>query len=375
VSELGELLELLHGADAPFETLFARFRIWRHDERTHAAFRAYADSQPGTSIGVLTATRGASPEESEEIISIWREQPDRARMERPGSYGVCVGERWWMWQDQVGAISNADDESVSSSLGDELTALLSPARLLAVLRFEPTGRAERLGRPVIVANAWPRPSPRQGPDGFALDDFGLGAERYRLEIDAERGIILASQSFTGNAPFIEVEALELKLDEPIDQARFEFVPPEGEEVRSSLDLGHSMRSVSIAEAQAAAPFTVLIPQRVPPAWQVRCHYVGEPDRPSVHLHYQSESAHESLNISQGYATDLAPEIDEQGFEEAQAGERRVWVRGRDQHFPQTQLYMDHEDTRILMTSESLTTDQLIALAAMLVPAPDAPSQI
>jgi hypothetical protein len=38
--ELGALLKLLHGADAPFTTVQATYRIWRHDERAGEAFRA-----------------------------------------------------------------------------------------------------------------------------------------------------------------------------------------------------------------------------------------------------------------------------------------------------------------------------------------------
>jgi hypothetical protein len=37
--------------------------------------------------------------------------------------------------------------------------------------------------------------------------------------------------------------------------------------------------------------------------------------------------------------------------------------------------MDHEDTRIQMTSDSLTAEQLIALASMLMPAPSESSEL
>jgi hypothetical protein len=375
VSELSELLELLHSADAPFETLYGRFRSWRHHERANAAFRVYHESRGGTSvIGGTVSSSGPQDEEYEEIISIWRQPPDRARTERPDAYGVWVGDHWWMWQKRLGAFSNEKDPSTHSGIGEEFSSLLSPAPLLGALRFESVARADRVGRPVVVVDAWPRPPGRRGWEGYALDDLGLGADRYRLEIDAERGLILASQAFTEDVPFAEVSALELVLDEPLDPALFEFSPPEGEEVRSPLDRHHTMRNVSIAEAQAAAPFTLMIPKRVPSGWHVRCHYV-ETERPSVHLHYHSDSAHESLNISQGYESELGPEIDEEAFGKAQAGERTVWVRPRDERWSQAQLYMDAEDTRIQMTSDSLSADQLIALAAMLVPAPDAPSDM
>jgi hypothetical protein len=375
VTELGDLLELLHGADAPFTTLHGRFRIWRHNERHREAFLANARRRGGISSGFGS---GEAPEETEEFLSLWREIPDRARMEREGSYGVRIGERWWLWQERMGAISNADDHSVGSGVGEELTSLLSPALLLGLLRFEPDGRGERAGRRVIVVNALPRGTALHGSD-FPLHDLGLGADRYHLEIDAERGLVLCVQAVTAGQPFSVVETLEIAIDEQLDPSLFEFKPPEGEEVRSPFDPGNRMRNVSIVEAQAAAPFTVMIPERVPSTWRIRCHYVGEserpPRRPSVHLHYHSDSGHEDLNISQGYVADLGPEIAEEEFEAARAGEQTVHVRRRDNRWPQAQLYVEHDGTRIQMTSSSLTTDQLIALAAMLVPAPDAPSEL
>jgi hypothetical protein len=366
VSELAELLELLHGADAPFETLYGRFRTWHHHERAQEAFKAYA---AGRAISGRFG-RGELPVETEDFLTLWRQQPDRARMERDGSYGVRAGDRWWLWMEQTGAISNEGDDSAQSHVGQELRSLLSPAPLLGPLRLEPAGRSERAGREVIVVNGRLRDSGHPAEDSFALHELGLGADRYRLEVDAERGMVLASQALFEDAPFSEITALELTLDEPLDPVLFEFSPPEGEEVRAPLEIRHLKQNVSIAEAQAATPFTVMIPERVPSNWHVRCSFVDS-ERPSVHLHYHSDSAHESLNISQGHVSDLGPEIDEEEFEQARAGERTVWVRRRDERWPQAQLFMEHEGTRIQMTSDSLTAEQLIGLAAMLVPAPSA----
>jgi hypothetical protein len=69
--------------------------------------------------------------------------------------------------------------------------LLDPTRVLGRLRWEPIGRGEVAGRSTITALARPRPLQRRGgPDGFALHRLGLGAEEYRIEVDAERGILL-----------------------------------------------------------------------------------------------------------------------------------------------------------------------------------------
>jgi hypothetical protein len=74
--ELGALLELLHRGDASFTTVRATYRIWRHDERAAAAFRADIDQRKrrGVSIRALPAQkmRGGAPEpaEHEEVLRI-----------------------------------------------------------------------------------------------------------------------------------------------------------------------------------------------------------------------------------------------------------------------------------------------------------------
>jgi hypothetical protein len=50
MSDLGDLLELLHGAESPFESLSARFRIWQHMARAGAAFVADVEKGPGAAL-------------------------------------------------------------------------------------------------------------------------------------------------------------------------------------------------------------------------------------------------------------------------------------------------------------------------------------
>ena len=84
-------------------------------------------------------------------------------------------------------MSNAEDPAVGSDTGEELSVLIHPAPLLGVLRFEPLGRATRAGRDAIVADAFPRaPARSRSPAHIALHQLGSGAQRYRLEIDAQR---------------------------------------------------------------------------------------------------------------------------------------------------------------------------------------------
>ena len=383
MSDLSELLEVLHEPDVPFSSLRARVRVWRHRERARAAFAAQAKRGRGKMFA-LRGPGGRPPPDPEpvELIEIWRSEPGRVRVEqsggeRDGFFGVRVGEQWWTWSPGRGAVSNAtleDPSSASSGVGSELSALWDPPRLLGALRFEPIGRGTRVGRPVIVSDAWPRPD-SEGPWPHSeLNQLGAGADHYRLELDAERGLVLAAQAFAAGEPFKSIEVVELDLDHAIDDDVFVFHAPAGEEIRAPGPPRQLLRHISVSEAQAAAPFTLLIPERVPSSWTMECTYVGASDRPpsppSVNIRYRSNSGHEGVNLHErGAGDDVGHEGE--GWEQARAGEYSVEVLARGERSPESQLRLQHEGTSVLMTSDTLSGEQLIGLAATLTPAPRA----
>ncbi len=230
--DLAELLVLLHKADEPFATLSGRFRIWRNLERCHAAFRSDA-LRRGVTTGGVGSDCLSLPEESEAVLSLWRMMPDRARVEyrsgsREGSYGVRVGQNWWSWNAREGALSNTIDPSLGSGIGKELAVLFNPPQLLGAFSFVPLQRATRVGRSVVVVEAHPRAEPSFDRDryGGLRNGLGTGAESYRFDLDAERGIILASHAFFRGAPFQVIEALAITFDDPLDDALFEFRGPD-----------------------------------------------------------------------------------------------------------------------------------------------------
>ncbi len=377
MSEIGDLLELLHAADVTFGTIRARYRLWRHHERLSAAFLADAGRSGGTVAQAVGRER--APAESEEIVSIWRQPPDSARVERGDdessrSYGVRHGELWWSWDPTVGAMSNAENRSVGSGIGEEFATLLHPHVLVAALHLTPVERAVRAEREVIVAEATPRGNPTRGLNvGLALLEIGRGADRFRLEFDAERGIVLASHAFTDGEPFSTIEAVEVAYDEQLDESLFEFVAPPGEQVQSAGGVHRIRRHLSVAEAQAAAPFRILIPEQVPRGWHMHCSYFDGGSRrpqspPLVAITYRSDAADEGLTISESLAAHEHPLAHTSGWRDATAGQHRVRVRDRDESFGQAQLIIEREGTHILMTSETLTVADLTAFTRLLRPA-------
>jgi hypothetical protein len=283
---LGTLLELLHRADSLFATVQATYRIWRHDERAAAAWRAEIDEQKrrGASITTYGASSGTpAPAEHEEILRIWR-AGDRAREEhqggsRDGSYGVRSANLWWSWDEHSGASSNEDDSTVGSGIGEQLAVMLDPTTLLGALKLAAVGHSQVAGRATITADAAPRRSDaRNGPRLFELHQLGSGADRYKLQVDAERGVLLEVVALRDGEPFHKITTVEIAFDARIPDERFHFQPPAGEQVRPIGGRPRPQR-LSLPEAQQRAPFTVLIPERIPENWHVHCVFVEPSERP------------------------------------------------------------------------------------------------
>lgn len=376
VSELGDLLELLHGAQVPFTTIRATFRTWTDTERAAAASSAMAEGRGRAAMVMSQGGPRECPRETVEVVRIWR-APGRARVERDhaGYFGVRVGEQWWAWSENSGAVSNEHDSSVGSGVGEELQALLDPTLLLGALRFTVSGRGELAGRRTIRVQAVPRrpmgPNARAFPANFALHTLGSGAERYLLQLDAERGTVLGVEAVRDGHAFRRTEAVGLAFDEHLEDELFVFRPPPGESVRSPRELHSRPEHVPITEAQRRAPFTVLMPARVPAGWQASCEYFEPGRRPAtparVQLSYRSDSAHESLTISQRSAGDADPYPDTEGWQQFDREGTSLEVRTEARR---SELRLEREGTAVLMISGNLSTEQLADLALGLVEAPE-----
>ena len=283
--ELGALLALLHGAADPFRTVQATYRTWRDDERAAEAFRADAEERKlrGASGSYVTARwvgpGDPPPPETEETMHIWRDgerfREERHGGRRDGYYGVADGPLWWFWDEQVGARSNQDDPSVGSGVGQELQIMLNPTPLLSSLTFRVVGNSEVAGRTTVTTHATARPQdPRHGGFVRGLHELGTGADYYQLEVDQERGVLLAVTAARDGQPFHKITTLAIRFDEPIPSETFQFAPPEGEEIEPVRTHRRSLQHITLPEAQQRAPFTVLMPDRVPADWQLlhcMCH--------------------------------------------------------------------------------------------------------
>ena len=89
-----------------------------------------------------------------------------------------------------------------------------------------------------------------------------GADRYRLWIDQERGVALRIEASWQGKPFSIREATRVVFDKPLPDELFDYRPPANAPVYTTQD-ELDVRDVSVEEVARLAPFTVLIPSRLP----------------------------------------------------------------------------------------------------------------
>ena len=391
--DLGALLVLLNGAADSFRTVQATYRTWRHEQRLREAFRIHHAEQVrrGLSTGIVaSAVRGGDPgpAETEETVRIWREG-QRARHEHhggglDGSYGVADGPLWWSWSEQMGAVSNLDDPRVGGGINQELRVMLNPRSLLNVLGFRVAGHSHAAGRATITAHAIPRPEAlsdaklRSDPHAFRdLHAVGTGADSYQLEIDQERGVLLAATAIHNEQPFYKITTLAIRFDEPIPPETFQFRAPEGEQIQSPRTVRNRPQLVSLTEAQRRAAFTVLIPDRMPTGWQMYCMFDEASQHPPsqaphVLLNYRSDDGRQSVSLSQIAAADASQHygnlMDDESWQEVLRDGTPIKIRSADEFRP-AQAHLTRNGTSVRISSHSLAADELATIAASLRPAP------
>jgi len=380
MSELGDLLELLHGAGDGFQTLASRWRCWRHDERMHAAFMA---GRVGSgSVWGVYGEGPPQPPEHEEEVRLWVARPDRMREEHDNGDGgqatlsVRVGSTWWSYSPRMGAMTNDGDEHHQHGIGQMFQALLDPARVMGLFDIEVTGCGERASH-AVICTVW-RPRALTDHDQFALHQLGSGAQEHAIEVDAERGVLLRLEARFAGEPMAISEAVDVTFDADLDPELFRFVAPGGEPPQAAHSLHRFHPGVALHEAAAMVAFTVYALCDVPVGWELTVSvHLGSKRPPipaAVHLNYRSNDAAAAVNIGLGPAeTHDEWRLDE--AEEIKRGDQTLRIRRRTDTWSQAQLSTVLGNTTVTMNSDNLSADDLIELADRLVAASDAPPSL
>jgi hypothetical protein len=226
MSELGQLLELLHDAHRRLGTFEGEYRDWTRPrpsleviiERSEVDGRQRMQWRGAGPFPVATATERR----------IWLQRPDSLRIEIVSGtklvrFGVLTQARWWRWDAVHG--SDMGTAPVDASDGWSVPPLLSPpllepVRLLAPLRLQPSGRGTRAGREVVCARGSPRQPARTAQ-----------ALAFELEFDAQHGTMLRCAALEKDQLVSVSEAVEVRYGSHVDKQRFVFVSPDGKPAR------------------------------------------------------------------------------------------------------------------------------------------------
>jgi hypothetical protein len=366
MSELGGLLELLHGAGR-FRTVRAEVETWRHHHRAAQAFEAMA-RRGGAVVYAGAGDSSQRPETSVSRARLWLEPPDRARVEREDHIALRDREKLWIWSKDWGTRTNVGgDHEVSTSVANEFMPLLVPARVMGLLEWQPEGRVGDRVR----ARARPLP-PFGGQDDHAsweLHGIGGGADEYLFELDAASGVVRRVEARFAGQPFETHELTELAIDEPIPPATWVFEAPDG---AAPEPFEPPRLDMAIGDVVEQASFTVLAPARVADDWRLRASYIPARARPPIGEHvalfYRSDNGTASVNIGESLPADADAELlRADGWSEDERDGISFRIRRRSASWPQPQLYIERDGTAVMMSSDTLSNDDLIALALSLRP--------
>lgn len=219
MSELGDLLELLHDAFSQVTTLELEYQSWRR-ERPSNDVRISASELGKPQLAWQRS--GPWPVRELRTRRVWFERPGRLRVEITEDedltrLGVRQGPRWWRWD----VLEGTSEGVVSADQGPQAIPplLVLPVRdaqrLLGRMRFEPIGSARRLGREVVCARAYPREQPRNRP-----------ALSHEFEFDAEHGTILRRVEFEDGQCVFEREATAVIYNSALEERCFVFEAPD-----------------------------------------------------------------------------------------------------------------------------------------------------
>jgi hypothetical protein len=136
----------------------------------------------------------------------------------PGRDVVLAGDRESLWRIAPDEAVRAPELGLAAALMD----LLDPTWLTGYFDLELTGSAEAAGRPAYRVAATPR-HVRAAASGDRYERF----DRVDVLVDAELGILLRREAFSGGQPIEVAELRSLALDPPEASDPARFRPPPG----------------------------------------------------------------------------------------------------------------------------------------------------
>jgi outer membrane lipoprotein-sorting protein len=233
VSDLAELLELMHTSARRWQTIRASGWEWHHRVQSQRAWQRLIPRDRSPAVTFVGNSQG-EPEEVREPWRLWLAQPDKVRsefmVEDETITAVIVGNTWWSWSPSRELATNRGDPNHSHGRGSG-DALIDPSSILPAMELVLMRRATFIGRPVLEVLATPTPPDDNDEEAsdwrYATHDLGGGADEYTLMVDAKRGVLLRSEARIRGQPFriigMETVAFDQELGDDV------FAPPSDRE--------------------------------------------------------------------------------------------------------------------------------------------------
>lgn len=303
----------------------------------------------------------------ERVTRIWRTTANRVRLELVSGEEVIVqvvdGRRWWYERNGEGVTTGEDGRP---PFGRSATAEIdSFARHLGRFDLEVLGPARHAERPCVRIRAVPRPTP-----AWTMQIDRLRGDEHEALIDEDQGLVVRLESRQDAEVVALSEYTELHLDEELDDALLDQPAP-GATVHTDAERRRDFFP-SLGEAVERAPFTVLVPERLPP----------DACLTSVHLGRRTDSTHTVLGLvydlhrgehllineaavpaALSATTDWA-RVDHEGL--------AMWLWGPGESTPGVSRYLRtaRYGTEVMVSAPAaMHREMLVDLAASLAPAP------
>jgi hypothetical protein len=368
LTDLGNLLELMHGAVARVRSVDVTFVERRRPKLLEQAFVQFAEQvEMAAGGGYFHTPLGGSRPGEEADEHIWEidltAEPGCFRQLRRGpdmdDVLVVNGDRWWSWSPAFGLSSHEAEPGLQPSGG---LHLLDGSAFLSGHALELAGESVVAGRHALNVRVLGFSDRHRSPV------MQPGVEQAELLVDADSGIVLRrAELVDGEEAFLrEVESI--RYDQPHADEIFVFELPPG-----ASTLGAGTPQVGTIDAVAArAAFRVFKLEKMPLEWRVQAVYMPAIERPtvpdSVTLIYTRPDGGQQLQIRErSWEHDLPAKSRERRFER---GGRQFIALGPDRPIGRepAELIFAIDGTHVRLSSPELTLEELLEFAERLVPA-------
>lgn len=319
MSELADLLELIHGARGRVRSVQATIVERRRPQLLERAFRSFAEQvEMARGGGYFHVPLGGVTPGEQADEHVWRievaAEAGRFRQEHRGPDAehllVVDGDRWWDWSPAFGLRSHENERGVHHHGGLDL---LDASGLLAGCTLEPAGESLAAGRPATRVRV------RGTSAGHRPSGLEPGIEEAELLLDAERGLVLRRADLVDGEEAFVREVERITYDQMLPPETFVFELPSGASARGRAE----PQMTTVDAAAALASFRVFKLEPAPSDWRVQAVYIAATERPtlpdSVTLLYSRPDGAQRLRLHETSCEHQLPAI---------GGERRFERGGR-----------------------------------------------